>query len=431
MLFFGYTQRMLKNLSIEKFFLLTALIFGILYVFILPPFQSVDEGMHFYRTHQISESKFLAKNVNGITGDELPVSLSNFYNMYTPFIKNIDKKSDMEILRKTFDISIQPQNRIFTEFRNTALYSPVCYISQLPGVILGKLLTQKLALTYYLGRLSNLLFYAFLVFWAIKIIPFYKLPLLCLALLPMSLSLAGAYTCDVAVLGLNFLWVAMLLKTLTSDYPLKIFDKQILTLLCVALLMAFSKSYILLLPLIFLLPVCRFKTQKDYIISLFLIIFAAIAGLLYWSFCIKGLTLNMNDCFANSDLQIEFIKTHPLQYLSVLIKTFFIKTPRLYITMVGVLGWQDTKLDWITYIIYPFLIYSGMKAENFNFRFYKWQKAVILLTVIAAVLITYTSLYIMWSPVANAVVLGLNGKYFIPLILPLLCLFPPPRMYSS
>lgn len=90
---------MLKSLSIEKFFLLTALIFGILYVFILPPFQSVDEGMHFYRTYQISEGKFLAENVNGITGDELPVSLSNFYNMYTPFIKNIDKKSDMEILR--------------------------------------------------------------------------------------------------------------------------------------------------------------------------------------------------------------------------------------------------------------------------------------------------------------------------------------------
>ena len=29
----------------------------------------------------------------------------------------------------------------------------------------------------------------------------------------------------------------------------------------------------------------------------------------------------------------------------------------------------------------------------------------------------------MWSPVGNDVVLGLNGKYFIPMMLPLLLLF--------
>ena len=33
----------------------------------------------------------------------------------------------------------------------------------------------------------------------------------------------------------------------------------------------------------------------------------------------------------------------------------------------------------------------------------------------------------MWTPVGNSVVLGLNGKYFIPLMMPLLLLFKTPK----
>ena len=91
--------------------------------------------------------------------------------------------------------------------------------------------------------------------------------------------------------------------------------------------------------------------------------------------------------------------------------------------MIGVLGWQDTKLDWITYIAYPVLIYFAVRADNFDFKLEKWQKVLIGAVLIAGTVITYTSLYIMWSPVGNSVVLGLNGKYFIPLMLPLCLIF--------
>lgn len=131
----------------------------------------------------------------------------------------------------------------------------------------------------------------------------------------------------------------------------------------------------------------------------------------------------MNNTVANSDLQIAFIKSHPIQYIGVLIKTFFVKTPRLFITMIGVLGWQDTRLDFMTYLIYPFLIYFGIKADGFNFKLQNWQKAIIAVTILTGVIITYTSLYIMWTPVGNSVVLGLNGKYFIPLMMPMFLLF--------
>ena len=414
---------MIKDFSLEKLFVLIALFFGVLYVFILPPFQSVDEGMHFFRTYQISEGNFLAKKIDGKVGDEIPLSLSDFYDMYTPFIKNIDKKTNLAQMKNNFQLQVNDREREFTQFTNTALYSPVCYISQLPGVVAGKLAKVSLGGIYYLGRLSNLIAYCLLVFFALRITPFFKCPMFLLALMPMSLSLAGAYTCDVAVLGLNFLWMAVILKTMTLPQTVKFTNKWIITLAVLGVLIALSKSYILLLPLIFLLPPRLFNTKKDYFISVLGILAVAFAGLAYWSFCIKGLSLDMNDSFANSAMQMEFIKTHPLAYILVLIKTFFVKTPRLLITMIGVLGWQDTKLDWITYIAYPVLMYFAVRADNFNFKLEKWQKVLIGAVLIAGTVITYTSLYIMWSPVGNSVVLGLNGKYFIPLMLPLCLIF--------
>ena len=414
---------MIKDFSLEKLFVLIALFFGVLYVFILPPFQSVDEGMHFFRTYQISEGNFLAKKIDGKVGDEIPLSLSDFYDMYTPFIKNIDKKTNLAQMKNNFQLQVNDREREFTQFTNTALYSPVCYISQLPGVVAGKLAKVSLGGIYYLGRLSNLIAYCLLVFFALRITPFFKCPMFLLALMPMSLSLAGAYTCDVAVLVLNFLWMAVILKTMTLPQTVKFTNKWIITLAVLGVLIALSKSYILLLPLIFLLPPRLFNTKKDYFISVLGILAVAFAGLAYWSFCIKGLSLDMNDSFANSAMQMEFIKTHPLAYILVLIKTFFVKTPRLLITMIGVLGWQDTKLDWITYIAYPVLIYFAVRADNFDFKLEKWQKVLIWAVLIAGTVITYTSLYIMWSPVGNSVVLGLNGKYFIPLMLPLCLIF--------
>jgi len=408
---------------IEKIFVIIALIFGFFYIFILPPFQSVDEGYHFFRVYQISEGNIISKNIKQgsySVGDYIPSSISEYYSDYEPFIKNIDKKQSFANLKKDFSRKINRQDIKFTAFANTSLYSPICYLSQLPAVIFTKIFTDNLAIVYYSGRLCNLLIYCLLVFWSIRIIPFFKLPLMLLALCPMSLSLAGAYTSDIAVFGLNFLWIAYILKFIIED---KSDFKKIITLSILAFLITLSKLYILLLSLCFLIPANKYRNLRNYIISIVFIVSSILLSGFIWYFMAKGLTLNMNHNVADSASQIEFIKSHPINYIWVLFKTFIVKTPRLLITMIGVLGWQDTKLDWSTYILYPIMIYFAIFSDNFKFELLKWQKYLILITIITGVILTYTSLYIMWSPVANPLILGLNGKYFIPLMMPLFLLF--------
>lgn len=46
--------------KIENIFILFALLFGLLFVFVTPPFQSVDEQAHFFRAYGISSGQFVA-----------------------------------------------------------------------------------------------------------------------------------------------------------------------------------------------------------------------------------------------------------------------------------------------------------------------------------------------------------------------------------
>ena len=263
--------------------------------------------------------------------------------------------------------------------------------------------------------------YCLLIFLAIKIIPFYKLPLAVIALMPMSLSVGSAYSSDVMVFGLNFLWTAIILKIVFGKE-----NTNIKMLSCILILLAFfialTKSYILLIPLCFLITPKKFNSAKVYTATMFAIILSAAAGLVLWHGLISDIPVNMNEGIADPNSQIRFILLHPLSYAIILLKTLIIKLPRLIITMVGVLGWQDTPLDFCTYILYPVILYISMFYNNIEFELNKFQKIVVILTLISGIIITFTSLYIMWSPVENGVILGLNGKYFIPLLIPALLL---------
>ena len=417
---------MIKQFSIEKFFIYIALIFGCLYVFLLPPFQSVDEASHFYRSYEIISNKLTAKNTGGKVGDYLPKSLETLASDYNYLIKNIDAKTDLKKLQNAAKIKLDPDKVKFIEFTNTALYSPTCYLTQIPGMYITKILKTNPLIFLYAGRLSNLIFFSIIVFFAIKTIPFFKISMMLLALMPMTLSVNSALTSDTIIIGLNFLWISLILKTL---YEKKISKLNIFLFMLITFLLSMSKYYFLLIPLIFLLPKNLFKNWKHYILFMFGIIAIAASGILIWQHFTSNLLLSMNDN-ANANLQLEFIKSHPLNYLAVLFKTFIVKTPRIIITMIGVLGWQDTPLDFINYILYPILIYLALKLDKDNFKFTKWQFSIILFDVIFSVISIFTCMYLMWSGVGSGIIYGLNGKYFIPIMIPIFLLFKNKLKYD-
>lgn len=418
---------MMKDLPVEKVFLFISLIFGFLYVLILPPFQSVDEASHFYRGYEIISGKPVAQKINGQVGDYLPESLNVLSSKYDFLIKDINQKTDLTYILGTEKIKLNKNNLKFTEFGNTALYSPLCYISQIPGMYLAKSFNVNPLIMLYFGRISNLLCFILIVYFAIKTIPFYKFPMMLLAVMPMTLSLAGSLTSDVMVIGFNFLWITLLLRVIFQKSQIS--NLQIIYLILCAFILVFLKHYFMLIPLIFLIPKSKFSNWHKYFACILGVLIFSLAGILIWQYSINNLVFNMNTN-ANLSPQLNFILSNPFSYLLVLLKTFIIKTPRLIITMIGVLGWQDTRLDFLTYIIYPVLIGLSILLEsNTEFIFKKWQIYLLSLDSILFVIVIFTEIYITSTGIGFPIVYGLNGKYFIPLMLPFLLLFKSQKNY--
>lgn len=66
------------KLKPQHIFLLLASIFGLLWVLLVPPFQSADEFAHFYRAYEISERNLVTENIDGQIGNYLPSAIRDF-----------------------------------------------------------------------------------------------------------------------------------------------------------------------------------------------------------------------------------------------------------------------------------------------------------------------------------------------------------------
>ena len=67
----------MEKFSIEKKYLYIALIFGILFVFIVPPFQSPDEDSHFKKAYQVSKGKLYPEVKKNVIGNYFPTEMLN------------------------------------------------------------------------------------------------------------------------------------------------------------------------------------------------------------------------------------------------------------------------------------------------------------------------------------------------------------------
>ena len=407
-------MKVLSKVSIEKIFILFALIFGIIYTIITPPFQSVDESAHFLRSYAITQGQFISTKHNNKVGSLLPEALGTIISKYDYLIKDITQKTSFNDTKANFFIKNSPQ-KIFLSYPNTALYSPVPYIAQSTGIIIGKILNFSPLLLLYTARIFNLILYCILGYYAIKCTPYLKLAVFLILLSPMNISLAASCSTDVTLIGCSLLLFAKILQYTYREEKLSIKNYILLTLLITVI--ALTKQYVYFILFIFFIPAEKFGEKYIFKISTIilipLILFAA------WSNIISDLYAPLNN-YSNLPKQIEFILSNPFKYIIILIISTVVKLFRLFITLIGVLGWQDTRLDNLSYVIYPVLIWitlihSGIKDFFMNKR----QKYLIVITCIFAYIMITTLIYLSWSKVGGNIIEGLNGKYYTPLLFPI------------
>jgi uncharacterized membrane protein len=406
-----------KN-EMHKAFLVTALPIGLLLAIIIPPFDQLDEFDHFLRSFEVSEGMFVNKVTQHGLGNYIPVSLVDTIHK-TQFISG--KGYQYGIAKEAFESKLNPSNRVF--IRNYASsYPPTIYIPQAMGLTVGRILFHSPMMMMYLGRIFNLLSYLAIVYFALKIVPVKKNLFYIMALLPMSINQASSLSGDSTIISSAFLFVAYVLYLAYGKVE-QVTLKHVLTTIGIGIFIGVSKIvYFPMVLLFFIIPLRKFTDRKDFLKKFLFVLAGFVIPYLIWNW-LNLANLSIPDVRTHAGVmpkeQISFIVTHPFQYIKILIDSLLNLGEAKFLGMLGtvVAIYHYSTPDIVIYTFLFLMILFGLlnnetDVKLFNLR--KADKTIMVFIMLAVILLIYTALYVGFTPVAYPIVLGIQGRYFIP-----------------
>lgn len=422
----------------EYLFLLIAILFGTVFVFSNPPGFGIDERAHFMRSYMVAHLNINPdrNTTTGTFGGNLPDNLAGFVAFSTTDLM-LNKKYTNIFNRKDADISKYnrysnetfSKNLINNEATNKQLlaslaYSPLGYIGFAASERLAELINLSIINTLYFARVFGLAAYIIAIFCAIRIAKNYKWLIVVIALLPTSLFQASTISLDPIVTASSILLFAALTRHWAKkNKPEKAWVNIII--LCSLTALALTKiPYLGLLIIPVLLPKEVFWTRKleIYWKTLWLIVpsITALAWIIFNAKVSKQLVILQTSGVADTSKQISVIVHEPLRFIEVLAYTYYQNADRMLSSLIGLIGDRQVGL---TSAIMFILAFTALGLAGLFYKQLQTPKAIeqrqwlaIGSAIIAVILIMSTTLYLTFTPVREDMILGLQGRYFLPIL---------------
>ena len=122
--------------------------------------------------------------------------------------------------------------------------------------------------------------------------------------------------------------------------------------------------------------------------------------------------------------QIKYIINNPKDFTKVIYHNIInCREGYLYGAVGENLGWLNINIPHIKITVLLFIFIASIFFEENKYQLNRLEKAYMVLVTIGIYLLVIFALYCGWSPVGGENVMGVQGRYFIPvLLLPILCL---------
>lgn len=319
------------------------------------------------------------------------------------------------------------ENDYVTATSRLPRYDRLSYLPMAIGYHLPKLLGLPFTWCFKIGKLLNLFAYLLIMAYALKISKVGKRLLFVITFIPTSMFLASNYSYDLAVTSGVTLFLVSLINLLI-DKKDKVRTKDLIVM-AVAMFYACSAKaiYAPLLLLTLLIPKARFRNKKQLyctkigMCALCLFILLSIVATAVVS---PGAYTDSRGGDTSASEQIKLIISHPLDYLSILKDTMLVQCGEKLLGMstLGNWGYVGSLSKNMYFIFLIFIIFIGITDNNKN-SLSKIHRFITIGTIIGVSLLIWTSLYVSFTPVGSEEINGVQARYFIPLLLPLiLCL---------
>ena len=401
-----------KRIKKEWLFAGLALVIGVALVFVNAPQVRYDEHAHFWRAYEIASGNIISRTTN-----ELPNSVIDLFRRADKSYPN--KEIDYETIQEKIGEELNEDEKTPFAVGATGSLTPISYIPQVIGIFIGRILQLSPMIILYLGRLTNLLAYIAIVFFAIKIIPSekWKMIIMMIALFPMSMNLAATVSPDTVIIGVSLLAIAYAMHLKFESKTITFKNIVLLGILCMIPTVC-KVVYFPLCLLVFLLPKEKFESKSKKILS-WIIVFAIVF--------IPYLGLNRIVALGDYEIAIRTNMTEQILFtLSSLprdcltaLNTMYSEFSNYFFEMIG--GWNTIQI--LSIILFIMLLITMFKKEENakKLEFTKKDKIIFWIMIAIETLGVVAAMYLGWTQAKQTVVEGVQGRYLLP-ILPLLCI---------
>lgn len=304
-------------------------------------------------------------------------------------------------------------------------------IASAVGINLARLLNLSGVMTFYVGRVFNMLLGAALIILAVRLTPIGRNAMMAIALFPMTLHLLGSYSYDATTLGLAFLLIALTMRLLYGSGIVSRGD--LAAYLVVATLIGPCKIVYFLVALpVLLVPSKRFASRRTEVLfkaaALLLPVVAIMATRLFKILSILMGPASPFAAMANLDTpdplasmprySMAHLLTHPLELIKILVRTTWTSADFYLIGLVGgSLGWLRPNIaanirEIVMLCLLAVLAFVGdAQARVYPRRRDRVVFAAVFVLIYAIVSVT---LLLDHTPQGSPVIEGVQGRYFLP-----------------
>ncbi len=389
-------------------------------VFLTPPFQVSDEPVHFYRAWQLSEPGDPRIVRDGMAGAMLPVSLPLLAARFMYPDRFVLATNGLPQLpegpwRETYQglsIPLEPDRREFVEFSATAFSSPLAYVPQIATIFVGRALGLGPLGLMFATRLVNGLVALLVTAAAIRILPFGKMALLVVGLLPMMLFEFASVSPDALVLSTALLFTAVAARARFRGR----WDGSDVVLACIGGMVFCSLKPVFAPLLLMALPGAIGSGRAGRVIAVHALLVVLVAGSTVLWLANNPATGVTPPAGVNMPRQLAGIVSDPAGFIKVLVRSIVTAGPTWGRGLIGILGWISIQLPKPMYlmaaIVLPVsLLMRAAGTPRIGPIEVVWQ----LMLMGSSALLVLVAMYLFATPVGLDTIEGVQGRYFLPL----------------
>ncbi len=417
-------------------FILFASLFGMMIIFIMPPFTGADEEAHFVRAYGISRGNFVIQDQEkvempvefrktiGCLQDKRPVPGEMYTYSYNSY--GNEKQKTLTCMNAAGE-----EKEVYEPVMTSASgYSPLTFIPQVAAIYISDLFKAPIYIADYLVRIAVLAAYILMAGVAIKITPQRKWAMVGILLFPTAILQVSNPGADYMLIGSTAIFIAGILRSRQIDNVKdKVIYRKILALVVLAaVFMIVPKG---LFPGICILPALFFfgSIRRDILIKSALAILVLAIGVTWQWFAVSI----VNTVSENSTSLTDFPRAFYVTMFTGWANTDFIySTPRLGIdTKIGMPSIAITVMNFLL-AMYMFVDYGESKKKAQRSKEGIFFTASICIIACAIVIGTFAAMYVAASYLqhGDTGIRGVQARYFVPAFL-LLAAVPYVRKFAS